>query len=897
MITAFLTKQGPAGLCLSFVIMSLCQTVSAQAFVHPGGLSTQADLTRMKAKVAAGAHPWVDSWIILTNNSHAQTNYVPGPVPILQRGNGGGACLANDNYPNAYNDAAAVYQLALRWQITGDNNFANAATNILNQWSLICTNLCGDPNIGLLPIYGYQFACGAEIMRSYTNWTAPDLARFQGWMTNLWYPLCNGFLTGHDGTCNTYIWANWDLCNLDCLLAIGVLCDNRTIYNQAVNYFKTGVGNGAANQVVYYTHPGYMGQWQEAGRDQGHCTLGPVLLGVFCEIAWNQGDDIYGYNTNLFLAGCEYVGKYNVQPLLNTVPYVNFCDCNSDIQNVISAASRGAVRPGWDMIYNHYVNRRGLSATYSAQFAAQVRPEGGGGNYGGGGGFDQRGFTTLTHTLDPIATNAIPVPSGLRPEVRNNAVTLSWWGNAYAASYNVKRATASGGPFTTIAAGLTTNLFYTDVGLLPGTNYFYAVSAVVGGVESSNSLPVSAVADTRLTGAVMGSSGSFGNLGATLTNVYDNAPGSFYDAANTSGDWAGLDLGASNVITQIKYCPRIGFASRMVGGKFQGANVADFSSGVVTLFTIVAAPADTWPQTLTAQTISNPGTYRYVRYLGPNSANCNVSEVQFFGTPSPASVPVAPAGLNATPGYAQVALSWTAPANTTSFKVKRATVSSGPFTTVATGITTTTFLDLGLLNFTNYFYVVSAVNATGESADSAPVSAAPFTTTLAGFWKFNETTGTNAFDSTSNGWIGTLVNGAAFVAGYSNNAVSLNSASGQYVTLPAGVVSNLTDFTIAAWVYLSNAPAFWTRIFDFGNNTTTYMFLSPKNGANNFLRFAITTGGSGGEQKIDGPATLPNNVWKHVAVTLNGNVGILYVDGVAAGTNSGEVLVHVARAC
>ena len=106
------------------------------------------------------------------------------------------------------NAAAAVYQLALRWETTGDNNYANAATNILNQWSLICTNLCGDPNIGLLPLYGCQFACRAEIMRSYTNWQASDFARFQGWLTNLWYPLCSGFLTGHDGTSNTYIWAN-----------------------------------------------------------------------------------------------------------------------------------------------------------------------------------------------------------------------------------------------------------------------------------------------------------------------------------------------------------------------------------------------------------------------------------------------------------------------------------------------------------------------------------------------------------------------------------------------------------------------------------------------------------------------------------------------------------------
>ena len=52
------------------------------------------------------------------------------------------------------------------------------------------------------------------------------------------------------------------------------------------------------------------------------------------------------------------------------------------------------------------------------------------------------------------------------------------------------------------------------------------------------------------------------------------------------------------------------------------------------------------------------------------------------------------------------------------------------------------------------------------------------------------------------------------------------------MTLPAGVVSNLADFSISAWVYLANAPAAWSRVFDFGNNTTTYMFLTPRNGAN-----------------------------------------------------------------
>src|SRR5205823_2637876 len=147
----------------------------------------------------------------------------------------------------------------------------------------------------------------------------------------------------------------------------------------------------------------------------------------------------------------------------------------------------------------------------------------------------------------------------------------------------------------------------------------------------------------------------------------------------------------------------------------------------------------------------------------------------------------------------------------------------------------------------------------------------------------------DALDSTGNGWDGILVNSPTWAAGYSNNAVNLSSNSSQYVSLPAGVCATLTDFSITAWVKQTSVSA-WSRVFDFGNNTTTYMFLTPKNGANNVIRFAITTGSTAGEQKIDGLSTLPANVWKHVTVTLNGSVGILYVDGVPVGTNSAMTL-------
>ena len=90
-------------------------------------------------------------------------------------------------------------------------------------------------------------------------------------------------------------------------------------------------------------------------------------------------------------------------------------------------------------------------------------------------------------------------------------------------------------------------------------------------------------------------------------------------------------------------------------------------------------------------------------------------------------VPVAPTGVAATSGNAQVGLNWNASATATSYKVKRATTSGGPYTTI-TNVTGTACLDLALNNGTTYYYVVSAINISGEGVNSPQVSAIPSST-------------------------------------------------------------------------------------------------------------------------------------------------------------------------
>jgi DUF1680 family protein len=129
------------------------------------------------------------------------------------------------------------------------------------------------------------------------------------------------------------------------------------------------------------------------------------------------------------------------------------------------------------------------------------------------------------------------------------------------------------------------------------------------------------------------------------------------------------------------------------------------------------------------------------------------------------------------------------------------------------------------------------------------------------------------------------------VAGKFGQGLQLGGDSAaEYVQLPAAVLTGLTDFTVATWVERTAADGQdWSRVFDFGSGTTSYMFLTVSAGGGG-ARFAITTGGSGAEQQITAADPLPATGWTHVAVTLSGATGTLYLDGAPVAQNSSLTL-------
>ncbi|MEU9345016.1 alginate lyase family protein [Streptomyces sp. NPDC048278] len=366
-------------------------------FTHPGLLHNAGDINRAKVRVAAGTDPWLSGWNRLTANSHSASTWTPNPQATIVRGGTG------ENYGILYNDIAAAYQNALRWKVAGTAANGDTAVKILNAWSSTLTTLTGNADRFLAAgIYGWEFCQAAELMRGYAGF---DLAAFQAMMVDVFYPLNNSFLTNHNDACITNYWANWDLCNTASVMAIGILTDDAAKYDQAVTYFTSGAGNGSIEHAVPYLYTdsdGYgLGQWQESGRDQGHTVMGMGQMGAICEMAWNQGDDLYSYDDRRFMKAAQYVAKYN---LGQDVPYTTYTwgtgqSCAQSSQTVISDSSRGQLRPVWAMLHFHYNRRIGLDDTYiSAMYYDLVAPEGGGGDYGStSGGYDQLGFGTLMY--------------------------------------------------------------------------------------------------------------------------------------------------------------------------------------------------------------------------------------------------------------------------------------------------------------------------------------------------------------------------------------------------------------------------------------------------------------------------------------------------------------------
>ncbi len=178
---------------------------------------------------------------------------------------------------------------------------------------------------------------------------------------------------------------------------------------------------------------------------------------------------------------------------------------------------------------------------------------------------------------------------------------------------------------------------YQDAVVANGLVYVAGANAVtVYGLLSGTTTPTPTPTPTatKLTGTLIGTSGSYDNSGDTIAKAADGNAATFFDAPAANGAWVGVDLAHADTVTSVGFIPRAGYESRMVGGVFQGSNSPQFTSGVTTLYTVKTTPAS---GAMTTVSVSNAAAFRYVRYLSPNGGYGDIAEFQFFGSVGSAS--------------------------------------------------------------------------------------------------------------------------------------------------------------------------------------------------------------------------------------------------------------------
>ena len=208
-----------------------------------------------------------------------------------------------------------------------------------------------------------------------------------------------------------------------------------------------------------------------------------------------------------------------------------------------------------------------------------------------------------------------------------------------------------------------------------------------------------------------------GTYSATTSSTYLAGTGTVTVAPLTS-----TALALTGGVTPANLGDALTFTATVTGNTPTG-NVA-FYAGATLLGT--SALNGFAQASLTASTLASGSYSISAQYAGDGSNGTSTSSAVAIQVLAALTAPVAPTGLVATAGSNSVGLTWNASGSATSYTLKRATVSGGPYMMIGTS-GGASYADATPTNGTTYFYVVSATNAAGESANSAQASAMPTT--------------------------------------------------------------------------------------------------------------------------------------------------------------------------
>ncbi len=288
------------------------------------------------------------------------------------------------------------------------------------------------------------------------------------------------------------------------------------------------------------------------------------------------------------------------------------------------------------------------------------------------------GETTFGDEVSPVQQPL--TPAGVSAAAGNGSAAVSWTASAGAAFYNVYYKTTAGVTTAngTKVTGATSGGAIT--GLTNGTPYYFVVTAVNAGGESAVSSEVSATPQVPAPATPGGLAATAGNAQVSLT-------------------WAPVAAIPNATITYTVYRSTV--------------------SG-----TVGAAIASSLSATSYADTTAANGTTYFYSVAAVDAGGASAASSQTSATP--VAPPATPTGVSTSPGNALAVVSWTASSGAASYNVYYRTT-TGVTTANGTKVTGATSggLITGLTNGTPYYFVVTAVNASGESAASSEVSVTP----------------------------------------------------------------------------------------------------------------------------------------------------------------------------
>jgi alpha-glucuronidase len=398
----------------------------------------------------------------------------------------------------------------------------------------------------------------------------------------------------------------------------------------------------------------------------------------------------------------------------------------------------------------------------------------------------------LTATeITALASGAKPAtpPTGVAALPGDGSITLNWTASSTASGYYVKRATTSGGPYTTL--GIVASPHFLDTGVTNGTTYYYVVSAMNTYGESANSSSQASAApsEVKVRYAFEGNAqdsggGGFDGTATALTYVTGRIGA---QAAQFNGTSSSVSIPKSitddfTIAMWVKTTDTGGSAGGqwwsgkgLVDGEIGGGG-ADFGTSIVNGKFVLGIGATSGDTTVASSVNVNDGAWHHIAatrdntsgamavYVdgvlrgsgtgptgsrswptslrigsllnGSNFLNGALDDVRLYSRILSASEIqtlaagqlATPQNVTATPGNAKVTLSWNAVSGADDYTIQRAASSGGPFTDLATGVTPTTYQDAGLADGTTWYYTIAANGLPGLGTASAPVSATTYTT-------------------------------------------------------------------------------------------------------------------------------------------------------------------------